>query len=120
MGTTGSQIEQHKRLVVSPEVDEELIFRRQTLPFGGCSTGEPQYRATAATPNPRIKTIWAMYPFAILFRELPVDRHEELIRRAMRWPDPLADQIVRSTETIKEFINLGEIQRLHCLSGRHE
>jgi hypothetical protein len=33
--------------------------------------------------------------FAILFRELPVDRHEELIRRAMRWPDPLADQIVR-------------------------
>jgi hypothetical protein len=36
-----------------------------------------------------------LYPFAILFRELPVDRHEELIRCAMRWPDPLADQIVR-------------------------
>ena len=26
-----------------------------------------------------------LYPFAILFRELPVERHEELIRRAMRW-----------------------------------
>jgi hypothetical protein len=36
-----------------------------------------------------------LYPFAILFRELPVDRHEELIRRAMSWPDPLADQIAR-------------------------
>ena len=36
-----------------------------------------------------------LYPFAILFRELPVDRQEELIRRAMRWPDPLTDQIVR-------------------------
>ena len=33
-----------------------------------------------------------LYPFAILFRELPVERHEELIRRAMRWPDPLAEQ----------------------------
>jgi hypothetical protein len=28
-------------------------------------------------------------------RELPVERHEELIRRAMRWLDPLADQIAR-------------------------
>jgi hypothetical protein len=36
-----------------------------------------------------------LYPFAILFRELPVDRHEELIRRAMSWPDPLADQVAR-------------------------
>jgi hypothetical protein len=36
-----------------------------------------------------------LFPFAILYRELPVDRHEELIRRAMRWPDPLADQIAR-------------------------
>ena len=36
-----------------------------------------------------------LYPFAILFRELPVDRREKLIRRAMLWPDPLADQIVR-------------------------
>ena len=30
-----------------------------------------------------------LYPFAILFRELPVDRHEELIRRAIGlicWP----------------------------------
>jgi hypothetical protein len=36
-----------------------------------------------------------LYPFAILFRELPVERHEELIRRAMRLPEPLADQIVR-------------------------
>ena len=33
------------------------------------------------------------YPFAILFRELPVERHEELIRRAMRWPEPLAEQV---------------------------
>jgi hypothetical protein len=32
-----------------------------------------------------------LFPFAILFRELPVERQEELIRRAMRWPDPLAD-----------------------------
>jgi hypothetical protein len=29
------------------------------------------------------------------FAELPVERHEELIRRAMRWPDPLADQVAR-------------------------
>jgi hypothetical protein len=29
------------------------------------------------------------------FRELPVDRHEELIRRAIRWPDLLANQIAR-------------------------
>ena len=36
-----------------------------------------------------------LYPFAILFRELPVERHEELIRRAMRWPDPLAEQVAR-------------------------
>jgi hypothetical protein len=36
-----------------------------------------------------------LYPFAILFRELPAERHEELIRRAMRWPDPLADQVER-------------------------
>jgi hypothetical protein len=36
-----------------------------------------------------------LYPFAILFRELPADRHEELIRRAMSWPDPLADQVAR-------------------------
>jgi hypothetical protein len=36
-----------------------------------------------------------LYPFAILFRELPVDRHEELIRRAMSWPDPLAEQVAR-------------------------
>ena len=36
-----------------------------------------------------------LYPFAILFRELPVERHEELIRRTMRWPDPLADQVAR-------------------------
>jgi hypothetical protein len=36
-----------------------------------------------------------MYPFTILFRELLVDRHEELIRCAMRWPDPPADQIAR-------------------------
>jgi hypothetical protein len=43
------------------------------------------------------------YPFAILFREFPVER-EELIRRAMRWPDPLADQGCASTETIKGFI----------------
>ena len=28
-----------------------------------------------------------LYPFGILFRELPVERREELIRRAMRWPD---------------------------------
>jgi hypothetical protein len=26
---------------------------------------------------------------------LAVDRHEELIRRAMSWPDPLADQLAR-------------------------
>ena len=36
-----------------------------------------------------------LYPFAILFRELPVERHEELIRRAMRWPEPLAEQVAR-------------------------
>jgi len=36
-----------------------------------------------------------LYPFAILFRELPVERHEELLRRAMRWPEPLADQVAR-------------------------
>jgi len=30
-----------------------------------------------------------------LFRELPVERHDELIRRSMRWPDPLADQVAR-------------------------
>ena len=36
-----------------------------------------------------------LYPFAILFRELPVERREELIRRAMRWPDPLAEQVAR-------------------------
>jgi hypothetical protein len=30
-----------------------------------------------------------------LFRELPADRHEELIRRAMSWPYPLADQVAR-------------------------
>jgi hypothetical protein len=36
-----------------------------------------------------------LYPFGILFRELPVERHEELIRRAMRWPDPLAEQVAR-------------------------
>jgi hypothetical protein len=36
-----------------------------------------------------------LYLFAILFRELPVERHEELIRRAMRWPDPLAEQVAR-------------------------
>jgi len=36
-----------------------------------------------------------LYPFAILFRELPAERHEELIRRAMRWPDPLAEQVAR-------------------------
>jgi hypothetical protein len=36
-----------------------------------------------------------LYPFAILFRELPVERREELIRRAMRWPDLLGDQISR-------------------------
>jgi hypothetical protein len=36
-----------------------------------------------------------LYPFAILFRELPVERHEELIRRATRWPDPLAEQVAR-------------------------
>jgi hypothetical protein len=29
-----------------------------------------------------------LYPFAILFRELPAERHEELIRRAMRWQGP--------------------------------
>jgi hypothetical protein len=36
-----------------------------------------------------------LYPFAIFFRELPVERHEELIGRAMRWPDPLAEQVAR-------------------------
>ena len=36
-----------------------------------------------------------LYPFAILFRELPVERHDELIRRSLRWPDPLADQVAR-------------------------
>ena len=34
-----------------------------------------------------------LYPFAILFRELSVEHNEELIRRAMRWPDPLAEQV---------------------------
>jgi hypothetical protein len=28
-------------------------------------------------------------------RELPVERREQLIRRAMRWPDPLAEQVAR-------------------------
>ena len=36
-----------------------------------------------------------LYPFAILSRELPAERHEELIQRAMRWPDPLAEQVAR-------------------------
>ncbi len=36
-----------------------------------------------------------LYPFGILFRELPVERREELIRRAMRCPDPLADQVAQ-------------------------
>jgi hypothetical protein len=46
-------------------------------------------------PRPRCVGQRDLYPFAILFRELPVERREELIRRAMRWPDPLADKIVR-------------------------
>jgi hypothetical protein len=36
-----------------------------------------------------------LYPFGILFRELPAERHEELVRRAMSWPNPLADQVAR-------------------------
>ena len=36
-----------------------------------------------------------LYPFGILFRELPAERHEELIRRAVSWPNPLADQVER-------------------------
>jgi hypothetical protein len=35
----GTKIEQHKRLVASQELDEELIFRRPTLPFGGFFRG---------------------------------------------------------------------------------
>ena len=34
-----------------------------------------------------------LYPFAILLRALPVERREELVRRAQNWPDPLAEQV---------------------------
>jgi hypothetical protein len=44
-----------------------------------------------------------LYPFAILFREFPVDRHEELIRRAMRWPEPLDDDEHEEEFSISEF-----------------
>ena len=47
-------------------------------------------RRQCATLGQSVEDDRFLYPFAILFRELPVDRHEELIRRAMRWPDPLA------------------------------
>jgi hypothetical protein len=57
-----------------------------------------------------------LYPFAIFFRELPVDRHEELIRRAMRWPDPLADQKHFARGAPKSF-GLGVDQR--CGRKRH-
>jgi hypothetical protein len=43
-------------------------------------------------PRSSLRGSEGLVSFAILFRELPVDRHEELIRRAMRWPDPMADQ----------------------------
>jgi hypothetical protein len=53
-----------------------------------------------------------LYPFAILFRELPVEPHEELLRRAMRWPDPLADQVARAGAKIgamNEETNITEV-----------
>jgi hypothetical protein len=37
-----------------------------------------------------------LYPFAILFRELPAERHDELIRCAMRRPEPLAEGCANS------------------------
>jgi len=49
-----------------------------------------------------------LYSFATLFRELPVERREELIRRAMRWPDPLAEQVARVVRRYKNSRQLIE------------
>jgi hypothetical protein len=61
-----------------------------------CLLGE---RSLQFLPLPRssLRGSEDLYPFAILFRELPVERHEELIRRApcaglTRWPTNSRDQ----------------------------
>ena len=43
-----------------------------------------------------------LYPFAILFRELPVDRHEELISARHELARPAGRPNCASTETIKD------------------
>jgi hypothetical protein len=73
------------------KIDSE-VFRSRT-----------KYRATLGERSlqffrfrgPRCVGQRDLYPFAILFRELPVEHNEELIRRAMRWPDPLAEQVAQ-------------------------
>jgi hypothetical protein len=42
------------------------------------------------------------YPFAVLFRELPVEQKDKLIERAQRWPDALAKQVAKTARVVSQ------------------
>jgi hypothetical protein len=44
----------------------------------------------------------SLYPFAILFRELPAEQKDKLIERAQRWPDALAKQVAKTARVVSQ------------------